>query len=83
MSDLLSRFNHYMNLEFMSSSYGTAVSIEELESMSLRAMLYSIVGSENPDADSEIKVFDIITLIEELDHQGKKSIKKEEVSYEI
>ncbi len=72
----LTRFNHYMNLEFMSAEHGMAISMEELESMTLRAMLYSFAGSENPDPNSEIKVFDIINLIEDLDHQGKKTTRE-------
>ena len=70
----LSRFNHYMNLEFMGASHGTAVSMEELESMALRSMLYSILGKEDPDPNSDIKAVDVINLIEDLDSQGKKSI---------
>jgi hypothetical protein len=65
-----------MNLEFMSAEHGMAISMEELESMTLRAMLYSFAGSENPDPNSEIKVFDIINLIEDLDHQGKKTTRE-------
>lgn len=71
---ILNRFNHYMNMEFMSAPTGGPISMEELESMALRSMLYAITGSESPDPNSDIKVFDIINLIEELDHQGKLSI---------
>jgi hypothetical protein len=70
----LTRFNHHMNIEFMSSTHGTSVSMEELESMALRSMLYALSGSETPDLNSEIKVFDIINLIEDLDHQGKLAL---------
>lgn len=78
---MLDRFNHYMNLEFMSAAYGTALSMEELESMSLRAMLYALTGSEEPNPLSKIEVSDIINLIEELDHQGKYTVQR--VSNEV
>lgn len=66
----------------MSSAHGTAVSMEELESMALRSMLYAISGSDNPDPQSDIKVFDIVNLIEDLDHQGKNFIKNKEINQE-
>lgn len=77
MSNNLTRFNHYMNFEFMSSPHGTAISMEELESMSLRSLLYALTGDDNPDANADIKVFDVINLIEDLDHQGKMTIKED------
>lgn len=72
----LNRFNHFVNLEHMSMPHGTTESIEQLEAIALRAAIYAILGTYEPNSDEKINISDIAALAEELEFQGQKSLDK-------
>ena len=71
----LNRFNQFINTEMMSLPHGMVLSVEELEALAIRAAIYSItMNSENKDKNEKINIIDLISLAEELEFQGKKSL---------
>jgi hypothetical protein len=59
----------------MSRPHGSFITYEDMEATSLRGMIYTLTHEDpyNPNVSNmSISVDDILTLIEELEHQGQK-----------
>jgi hypothetical protein len=66
---ILENFNARYNLEVAGLPHGMAISMEELEAITLKVACESL-----PQEDGKISVSEIQALAEELVHQGKKSL---------
>ena len=70
---LIDRYNEYYNLECAGLPHGMAISMEQLQAISLECMVKAFARKYN--LTESIPVEEILNLAEQIHIQGKKSIK--------
>lgn len=68
---ILESFNAHYNLEICGLPHGTPISMEELEAITLE-----VAAKVLPSEEGKIAVADLLSLAEELQAQGVKSLKE-------